>query len=64
MNRAQRRKAASEFRHRPPDRYGYIVFSSDDLVARPPPDMAEVVKAAGVRSKHPVQRPAVAVEEG
>ncbi len=48
MNRAQRRKAESEFRRRPPDRYGYIVISSDDLVARPPPDMAEVVKAAGV----------------
>ena len=48
MNRAQRRKAESEFRRRPPDRYGYIVISSHDLVARPPPDMAEVVKAAGV----------------
>ena len=48
MNRAQRRKAESEFRRRPPDRYGYIVISSDDLVARPPPDMAEVLKAAGV----------------
>lgn len=48
MNRAQRRKAESEFRRRAPDQYGYIVFSSDDLVARPPPDMAEVVKAAGV----------------
>ena len=53
MNRAQRRKAESEFRRRPPDRYGYILISSDDLVARPPPDMAEVVKAAGVDPNTP-----------
>ena len=53
MNRAQRRKAESEFRRRPPDRYGYIVFSSDDLVARPPPDMAEVSRRPG-KSEHPV----------
>ena len=53
MNRAQRRKAESEFRRRPPDRYGYIVISSDDLVARPPPDLAEVVKAAGVDPNTP-----------
>ena len=50
MNRAQRRKAESEFRRRPPDRYGYIVISSDDLVARPPPDLAEAAtaRAAGM----------------
>ena len=53
MNRAQRRKAESEFRRRPPDRYGYILISSDDLVARPPPDMAEVARAAGVDPNTP-----------
>ncbi len=53
MNRAQRRKAKSESRRRPADRYGYIVFSSDDLVARPPPDLAEALKAAGINPNIP-----------
>ena len=53
MNRAQRRKAKSEFRRRLPYRYGYIVISSDDLVARPPPDLAEEVKAAGIDPNTP-----------